>query len=487
MGNPIEKKLKQKFLKQIEAYNDFILQNDLNHDLINVDNDYDFSAFTSAEDWAIESERLSDRLSDRKIEIAQNEDNGEFQGMELEGGSPSYEAVKNMSDEQFAEYEAKYLTSPITEDEPIDVAPSVEVSKVNPVEIDPVVAEANTTDQNITTPVDFNVSSEVTKPLPVKSEYEFSIPLAWELFKGTHPGIQNAIDAVDSVGKVIDQGQPVNALQDGARGVMSGLADTAGSIADLGGLVPNHVADMAHKSADWWRDQYEIVDSESGNVGTKIGSEAVTGLLGGAVGKVAGRTYQGMKRGGEALRKRSIAVAKDREDMAKSHGLSSLEAAITRQKAYENATNVPPRHSYTKALFGDTQPVGGSARIDPVPYGHPMSDKDYLTKALREKNHMDGKYLAGKGSRKIDYSNVFEPSTPRAYPAPARLFDTALHNAKRKLNSRAMLKRNDEEIETMFNQGTPLDDALKISQERWDKIPDTARDAGLVMGLGVAQ
>ena len=46
-----------------------------------------------------------------------------------------------------------------------------------------------------------------------------------------------------------------------------------------------------------------------------------------------------------------------------------------------------------------------------------------------------------------------------------------------------MLKRNDAEIEDLFNQGIPLDEALMIRQNRWNKIPDTARDAGLILGI----
>ncbi len=100
---------KQQFLKQIENYNDFTIKNDLDAEQINPEHDYDFDAFTSPEDWQVESQRLKDHLSDRKIEIKQNEDAGEFAGMELENGVPSYEATQNMSDEEYAEYEKKYL------------------------------------------------------------------------------------------------------------------------------------------------------------------------------------------------------------------------------------------------------------------------------------------------------------------------------------------------------------------------------------------
>ncbi len=299
--------------------------------------------------------------------------------------------------------------------------------------------------QNKTDPLDTKI------PDPGKNEYEFSLPLAWELVKGTHPGIQNTVDTVDSVGKVIDQGQPINALQDAGRGVMRGLADTAGSIADLGGLLPNKVSDMAHESADWWKDQYEIVDSEAGNIGTNLGTEAVAGVAGGIVGKVAGTGYRALKESGETLRKRATTAAKDTEKRAKLLGQSPLEAAIARQKVYENMTNVPPRHSYTKAFIGDAQPAGGSVRIDPVPYGHPMSKEDLLTKALREKNHMNGKDLDGGYSA---YDVLNPVAGKMEYPTTTRLLDTALHNAKRKVDSRAMLRKNDTELNDLYGQGT---------------------------------
>ena len=228
------------------------------------------------------------------------------------------------------------------------------------------------------------------------------------------------------------------------------------------------------------KDQYEIVNSEAGNIGTNAGSEAVAGVTGGAVGKGFGSVYKKMKQGGEALRKRATTVATDTEKRAKLYGQTPLESAITRQKAYENMTNVPPRYSYTKALFGDAQPVAGSVRIDPIPYGHPMSDKDYLTKALRERRHMDGNDLNG-GYTAYDVLNPV--AGKMEYPTSARLMDAIGHNVKRKVNSRAMLKRNDAELETMFNQGTPLDTAISISNDRWSKLPNTARDAGILMGL----
>ncbi len=479
----MKKSLKESFLKQIEDYNDFIVQNDLEDDLINADNDYDFSAFNSPEDWAVESERLADRLSDRKVEIQQNEDAGEFAGMEIENGMPSYEATKNMSDEEFAEYEKKYLDPSTDNAVKEEVAPSNYLSEEDaedmavPVEVTPSAfrnqIEMVDSDPNVKKNTEPSASVEVAPPIEAVAqksatpeetvavaddpksedqEYEFSLPLAWELVKGTHPGIKNAVDAVDSVGKVIDQGQPINAVQDVGRGVMSGLADTAGSIADLGGLAPNSVADVAHDSADWWKDQYEIVDSEAGNIGTNLGTEAVAGVAGGIVGKVAGTGYRALKESGETLRKRAAVVAKDTEKRAKLYGQSPLEAAIARQTSYENMTNVPPRHSYSKAFVGDAQPVAGSVRIDPIPYGHPMTKENLLTKVIREKNHLNGKDLDGGGYSAYDVLNPV--AGKMAYPTTTRLLDTALHNAKRKVDSRAMLRKNDTELNDLYGQGT---------------------------------
>ena len=486
---------KESLLKQIEEYNDFIIQNDLDAELINPDHDYDFSAFKPTS-WQAESDRLADRLSDRKVEIAQNEDAGEFAGMELENGVPSYESVKNMSDEQFKAYEQKYLTPSADIPEPQQVG-SDDIVDTNATVTAPIVVPAidtnrtddlNVTDNNLSEKVDF--SDDVAELADANStkakepEYEFSLPMAWELFKGSHPGVKNTVDAVDSVGKVIDQGQPINALQDTGRGIMSGLADTAGSIADIGGLLPNRVADMAHESGDWWRDQYEIVDSEAGNIGNKVGSEAVAGVAGGAVGKGIGKVYKGMRHGGEALRKRATLTASGAEKRAKLYGQGPLESAITRQKAYENMTNVPPRHSYTKALFGDAQPVAGSVRIDPIPYGHTMSKENLLTKVLREQNHLNGKALDGGYSA---YDVLNPVAGKMEYPTSSRLMDAMIHNSRRKLDSRTMLKSNDEEIATMFNRGVPLDTAIKASNDRWNRLPIQGAQTGTALGLAVGQ
>ena len=318
-----------------------------------------------------------------------------------------------------------------------------------------------------------NVKESKSAPLDLKSLATNSLPYP---VKTT---LESAIEAFKSGKKVVEQGEPVNAVQDAGRGVMRGLADTTGSVLDLGGIIKNRLADEAHKSANWWKDQYEIADSEAGNIGTKLGTEAVAGVAGGVAGKGIGSFYQKMKQGGETLKKRATNVAKDREAMALGKGISPLESAITRQKAYENMTNVPPRHSYAKALFGDAQPVAGSVRIDPIPYGHPMSKENLLTKVLREQNHMNGKDLDGGYST---YDVLNPVAGKMEYPTASRLTDAIGHNTKRKLSSRAMLKRNDAELETMFNQGTPLDTALQVSKDRWNRLPRQGAQTGTVLG-----
>ncbi len=125
-------KAKANFLKQIEAYNDYLVQNDLEAEPIDVANDYDFSAFKSLKDYRAESERLTNRLNDRQEELKQNVDAGEFTGKELEGGMPSFEEVQNMSEDEFKAYEAKYLTPNVNEfKEPVVEAP-VAVETVTP-------------------------------------------------------------------------------------------------------------------------------------------------------------------------------------------------------------------------------------------------------------------------------------------------------------------------------------------------------------------
>ncbi len=442
-----EPTLQENFLKQIQNYNDFIVQNDLDAEQINLEHDYDFSAFKTSEDWALESERLADRLSDRKIEIKQNEDAGEFADMELENGVPSHEAVKNMSDEEFKAYEKKYLSDTFRKiDEQIKVDESrpefadelkEEIIRQDlqrngeevPVpkrvqEVEPVVAEPVTINTTVKKPKQKSKPSQ----LDLKSLAVNSLPYP------VKSALDSALEAVNSGNRVINQGEPVNALQDAGRGVMSGLADTAGSVADLGGLVPNKVADMSHDSADWWKDQYEIVDSEAGHIGSNIGTEAVSGLAGGVVGKGIGNAYKGLKLGGETLRKSATKVANEKQKMADDH----------------------------------------------IDYGH-----KFLKSIGMPSNITKGKISAADASmvRQNVYENITSKLPHKPLNSGESLASVLSNNIKRNFDSRTMLKRNDVEIESLFKQGIPLDDALRIQQQRLNQIPDTATIAGMLMGV----
>ena len=433
--------LQENFLKQIENYNDFIIQNDLEDEQIDPSNEYDFSAFTSPEDWAVESERLADRLSDRKIEIKQNEDAGEFAEMELENGVPSYEAVKNMTKAEFKKYEDKYLSDTFKK-----IDEQIKVDEARPEFTDELKEEIirqdhqrNGEETQISAPTqktepvaeETNTSSEkdAVKKVPESKVDKVTVPSKpvpldlKSLVKNSLPypvksALDSALEAVQSANKVVDQGQLLNAVEDAGRGVMGGLADTAGSIADLGGLVPNRIADTAHDSADWWNDQYEIPDSEAGRIGSNIGNEAVAGLAGGIVGKVAGTAYKGMKLGGEALRKRATVAAKDAEKMVISNPTLKNklrhQTQLVKQNSYENLTNKSPYKSFNS-------------------------------------NKSLGSVLT--------------------------------NNVKRNFDDRAMLQRNNVELNRLFNQGNTLDDALRLRQNQWDQIPNTARDAGLMLGV----
>jgi len=105
-----------------------------------------------------------------------------------------------------------------------------------------------------------------------------------------------------------------------------------------------------------------------------------------------------------------------------------------------------------------------NAAIDPIPYSPPLTKEDLLTKAINERQA---------------YDNAGEiVSSP---------LEVALHNIKRRVDPKAMLKRNDTELNQLFGQGIPLDDAPRIRQNRWDRIPDTARDAGVILGIAAGQ
>ena len=98
---------------------------------------------------------------------------------------------------------------------------------------------------------------------------------------------------------------------------------------------------------------------------------------------------------------------------------------------------------------------------------------------------MAGKYVNGKDMSAYDVLNPVAGKMD--YPTHSILLDTALHNAKRKLGNRGMLKRNDAERQDLYSQGNALDQAMKARQSRWESIPDTARETGALMSLEAAQ
>ena len=100
---------KEHLLKRIEIYNDLIDQTDSNRDKIIVDRDYDFNQFKEG-DYIAEINRIDPAIRDIELEDRSNANGREFAGKELENGVPSYEAVKEMSPEQFKAYEEKYLS-----------------------------------------------------------------------------------------------------------------------------------------------------------------------------------------------------------------------------------------------------------------------------------------------------------------------------------------------------------------------------------------
>lgn len=187
-----------------------------------------------------------------------------------------------------------------------------------------------------------------------------------------------------------------------------------------------------------WKNQYEIPNSEAGRIGEDIGDNAVMGLLGGAVGKIAGNAYRNIRLGGETLRKRASVAAADAEKRAE----------------------------------------------DYVDYGH-----KFLNRIGMPSNIAKGKISAKDTAmvRQNAYENLTKKLPKERYTDSNNLFDSLINNAKRNRDSRAMLQKNDEEINNLFEKGIPLKDALKVQQQRIDQIPSTARDAGSILGVAAGQ
>ena len=141
-------------------------------------------------------------------------------------------------------------------------------------------------------------------------------------------------------------------------------------------------------------------------------------------------------------------------------------------------TNVPDRKSVMAALL-DIKPQFKRSTVGDAPYAIPLTPVDKLKKFHNEKLLDQG----SPTSRNFNYDNVFEPTSPRANPATARMFDAAIHNAKRKFSPQTLLQENNRELETLWGQGNALDKAIKLRQKSWDQIPSKGADVGAAMGL----
>ena len=339
---------KEKFIKQIEDYNDFIVANDLDAEMISPNHDYDFSAFSSNDDWNIESQRVKDRLSDRMEEIKQNEDAGEFQGMELENGIPSHDAVQDMDDEQFKAYEQKYLTP--TEGEtlleplkqikqsPIVVAkPTISPDTIIPASIESkaplnmskpnAFKHSGDMKSNDNTALFKRIERQITadearpefskeladlkalqdeqrngkpryKKPSLRNQTSFVRPTT---LQGTNQQIKevqalrdrdkpSTLDRVRSF--AAEQSFPVAKTIASAIGSASRLKDQyqkegAVSIAEdlSNSTMSGLAAPFSARSSKFWKDRLNTPDSEAGRLGSKIGDSAVMGLGGGLLGR----------------------------------------------------------------------------------------------------------------------------------------------------------------------------------------------------------
>ncbi len=527
---------KKSFLKQIQNYNDFLVQNDLDAEKINLDHDYDFSAFTSARDWKIESQRLADRLSDRKIEIKQNEDAGEFAGMELENGVPSFESTKNMSDEEFKAYEQKYLLpskgetlrEPVSKqikpnstvaadtvadgsklEEPFKLAkpnafkhsgdikskssskvavPSDVGSRITDKPFDPYSADGvrdfvqdgigslfrsreegrdrrylpkalyiEQQKRNARNAEDLKLKTENrkleqiqrikarakakavedAKPKP-KYDRSFSTILKNSLPYPVKFSLEQGTDAIESLKKVRQQAGQHNTGRSLGLGVMEGLADTTGSVLDLGGLAKNRVADIAHSSADWWKSKQTLPESEAGKVGSSVGGDAVLGLVGGGVGRLGGSIYKGMRHSAEDARKKIIRLAN--EKAIKRTGKIDTDALdLERLKQYEQMTGTTP----------------------PDPYYMPLSAADKVKQFMRADTKYDSAPTLVKGVDKI--SNTI----------------------KKEFGTNGMIRKNDDQLAAMFEKTNDLNKARAMQKNQWDQLPTHGFKLGAVLGAAM--
>ncbi len=332
---------------------------------------------------------------------------------------------------------------------------------------------------------------------------------------------QMALDTYNSVDKLRKQAAQYgtgSSLEDAGLGVMEGLADTTGSVLDLGGLVRNRLADSAHDSAKWWKDKQNIPNSEAGSVGSGIGSEAVAGVAGGLAGRGIGSLYKRMKQGGEGLRERVAALAEkqSKEVMPKFNEEINLERITggksprwkdqkmnekvgrLKQKIFEDETRVAPRESYIKALAG----TKGNARstVGDEPYSIPFSVQDKVKKISRDvfgdgvgagstgtSSHMGNNMGVMEKIKNIALASKNTPhvNVPDYEPTVTRLGNAVTHNIKRRLDSKGMMKANDNELNDLFNAGYDLKNAQKIQQDTWNQLPYTGMNVGAGLAVGM--
>jgi hypothetical protein len=287
-------------------------------------------------------------------------------------------------------------------------------------------------------------------------------------------------------------------------GIGSTLQDVAnGTMAEL-------AAPFSKSSSQWWKDRLNNRDSEAGSIGKKLADEAMLGVAGGIAGKGIGEVYKRLKRAGEMYGHRIKKVANERGDLAMHNQefvkdlkeqigndklstlmnpdkvvkirdmdtLAKQKVEALRQKAYESMTTVPPRKSYLHAI-GGTEPVARRSSVGDVDYAEKLSAIDKLKKAYRD-NTISVK-RTGK-SNNSDAAQLYEPTSPRYDPTITRVVDALIHNTKRKLGNRGMLKANEDELSALYEKIGSLNKARKAQRNAWDKLPDQYNNAGAMAG-----
>ena len=69
-------------------------------------------------------------------------------------------------------------------------------------------------------------------------------------------------------------------------------------------------------------------------------------------------------------------------------------------------------------------------------------------------------------------------------PKPWTSVDAVSHNIKHKLGDRAMLSKNSDELNRLYEQTGSLNKARKSQRDAWNKLPDSGMKLGAAGGLG---